>query len=93
MLETCFGTLKSTTHMAIATRGGFTNGEDGILAERIRGILNGNVWVNQFAKSLKLDERKKHKFKPGVAFSVITTDNGKEALVSSFIQFFFSFSW
>lgn len=85
MMDTSFATLKSTAHLATVTKGGgLTNGEDGIFGERIRGSLNGNVWVNQLAKSLKLDEKRKHKFKPGVASSVITTENGKETLVSSF---------
>lgn len=64
----CFATLKSTPPLAKVSKGGFFNGEDGI---------------NQLAKRLKLDDRRKQKFKPGVAFANITTEIGKDTVVSS----------
>lgn len=73
--------LKSTAHLGRVSKGGFENGEKEFLGEQIRGSLNNNnLRVNNLSKSLKL-EKKESKIKPGVAFSVITTENGKETLV------------
>ncbi|KAL3515150.1 hypothetical protein ACH5RR_022052 [Cinchona calisaya] len=81
MMDSTFANLKSRIHLGIVTKsGGITNGEDGIFGERIRGSLKGNVWINQLSKSLKFDEKKKHKFKLGAVSSVITTENGKETV-------------
>ncbi|XP_071930719.1 glucose-1-phosphate adenylyltransferase large subunit 1-like isoform X2 [Coffea arabica] len=74
VMDTGFATMKATAHLATV------NGENGIWGERVKGSLNGNFWVNQLAKSLKLDYEKKQKFKPGAAFSVITRETGKETL-------------
>lgn len=80
-MDTCFVALKSTAHLGRVSKGGFENGEKEFLGEQIRGSLNNNnLRVNNLSKSLKL-EKKESKIKPGVAFSVITTENGKETLV------------
>ena len=77
-VDTGLAKRKTTAHLATV------NGENGVWGESVKGSLNGNFWVNQLAKSLKLDYEKKQKFKPGAAFSVITRETGKETLVSSF---------
>ncbi|XP_009621409.1 glucose-1-phosphate adenylyltransferase large subunit 1 [Nicotiana tomentosiformis] len=79
-MDTCCVALKSTAHLGRVSKGGFENGEKEFLGEQIRGSLNNNnLRVNNLSKSLKL-EKKESKIKPGVAFSVITTENGKETL-------------
>lgn len=67
--------LKSTTRLPR---------ENEFWGRKIRERLNSNVLVNQSAKSLKL-ERNGRKIKPGVAFSVLTRETGKETLVSLII--------
>lgn len=70
-MEFC-ATLKSTANLPR---------ESEFFGGRIRGSLNNNVLVSQSRKSLKLEGKKK-KIKAGVAFSVLTTENGRETLVS-----------
>nr|GMD05047.1 glucose-1-phosphate adenylyltransferase large subunit 1-like [Ipomoea batatas] len=60
-------TLKSTTHLPR---------ESELWGKR---MLKNSVLVKQFGKSLKL-ERNGRKIKPGVAFSVLTRETGKETL-------------
>ncbi|KAI5660942.1 hypothetical protein M9H77_20265 [Catharanthus roseus] len=74
-METFCSTLKSANFP-----GGFGNGEEGFWGERIRGSLNNSIWVNQTAKCLRIGEKKVKKFKTGMAFSVLTTENGKETV-------------
>ena len=61
----CYMTLKANTHVEKASKGGFNN----------------NVWVNQLAKSFKID-KSFNRLKPAVAFSVLTSGNGKETVIS-----------
>lgn len=72
--------MKSTAHLGGVTTGGFNNGEKEFFGEKIRGSLKNNFRINQLSKSLKL-EKKENKIKPGVAYSVITTENDRETLV------------
>jgi len=80
-MDFCCATLKANTHVAKASKGGFNNGDKDFWGERIRGSFNNSVWVNQLAKSLKVD-KSVNKFKPGVAFSILTSSNGRETVVS-----------
>ncbi|KAM0028869.1 putative glucose-1-phosphate adenylyltransferase [Helianthus debilis subsp. tardiflorus] len=63
--------------------GGLRNGDEGFWGEKIRGRLNGAVWVNHVQKRLVFQKQIRKVTKPGVAFSVITSDSGKETLVET----------
>lgn len=76
-MDTCCAAMKSTVHLGRVSTGGFNNGEKEIFGEKIRGSLNNNLRINQLSKSLKLEK----KIKPGVAYSVITTENDTETVV------------
>lgn len=66
------------------SKGGFvSNGNNRFFGERIRGSLNRNDWSNGIEKSLKFEKRAR-KIKPGVSFSVLTSNNGIETMVSTF---------
>ncbi|PHT59103.1 Glucose-1-phosphate adenylyltransferase large subunit, chloroplastic/amyloplastic [Capsicum baccatum] len=78
-MDTCCVAVKSTAHLGRVSKGGFNNGEKEFFGEQIRGSLKNNLKFNQSSKSLKL-EKKENKIKPGVAFSVITTENEQETL-------------
>lgn len=80
VMDSCCVVLRANTPVAKASKGGFNNGDTEFWGERIRGSFN-NIWVNQFAKSLKVD-KSVNKFTPGVAFAVLTSNNGKETVVS-----------
>lgn len=75
-------TIKASTHMPQSSKGGLSYGDNGFLGEKLKGSLTNNFGVNQLTKCLKT-EKKVRRFKAGVAFSVITTKETKEALVSS----------
>lgn len=72
-------TIKASTHMPQSSKIGLSYGENGFLGEKLKGSLTNNFEVNQLTKCLKT-EKKVRRFKPGVAFSVITTKETKEAL-------------
>ncbi|KAJ9704757.1 hypothetical protein PVL29_003011 [Vitis rotundifolia] len=78
-MDSCCVTLKTKAHLAKASRGGLSNGDNEFWGERMRGSLNNSGWVSQLAKGLKTEKRPR-KIKPGVAFSVITSNNGKETV-------------
>lgn len=80
-MDSCCVTFKAKAHLAKASRGGLSNGDNEFWGERIRGSLNNSGWVSQLAKGLKTEKRPR-KIKPGVACSVITSNNGKETVVS-----------
>ncbi|PHT92720.1 Glucose-1-phosphate adenylyltransferase large subunit, chloroplastic/amyloplastic [Capsicum annuum] len=80
-MDTCCVAVKSTAHLGRVSKGGFNNGEKEFFGEQIRGSLKNNLKFNQSSKSLKL-EKKENKIKPGVAFSVITTENEQETLTA-----------
>lgn len=54
-------------------------GDNRFFGERIRGSLNRNNWSNCIEKSLKFGKRVR-KIKPGVSFSVLTSNNGVETM-------------
>ncbi|CAH9057478.1 unnamed protein product [Cuscuta europaea] len=64
-------TLKSTAHFPR---------ESEFWGERIRGSLKNHSFAGQFRKSLRLEGKKKQKVKAGVAFSVLTAENGRETV-------------
>ncbi|KAL4615813.1 hypothetical protein ACB092_07G154300 [Castanea dentata] len=76
-MDSCCLNLKLNSHLAKA-KGGFCRENDWFCGDRIRGSLKNDVWVNQLAKSLRT-EKKARKFRPGVSFAVITSNNAKEA--------------
>ncbi|KAL9354390.1 hypothetical protein Peur_052360 [Populus x canadensis] len=78
-MDSCCVALRANTHVAKASKGGFNNGDKEFWGERIRGSFNNSVWVNQFAKSLKVD-KSVNKFKPSVAFAILTSNNGRETV-------------
>ncbi|XP_002283855.1 glucose-1-phosphate adenylyltransferase large subunit 1 [Vitis vinifera] len=78
-MDSCCVTFKAKAHLAKASRGGLSNGDNEFWGERIRGSLNNSGWVSQLAKGLKTEKRPR-KIKPGVACSVITSNNGKETV-------------
>ncbi|KAG5624969.1 hypothetical protein H5410_010187 [Solanum commersonii] len=78
-MDTCCVPMKSTVHLGRVITGGFNNGEKEFFGEKIRGSLNSNLRINQLSKSLKL-EKKENKIKPGVAYSVITTENDTQTV-------------
>ncbi|PHU10628.1 Glucose-1-phosphate adenylyltransferase large subunit, chloroplastic/amyloplastic [Capsicum chinense] len=80
-MDTCCVAVKSTAHLGRVSKGGFNNGEKEFFGEQIRGSLKNNLKFNQSSKSLKL-EKKENKIKPGIAFSVITTENEQETLTA-----------
>lgn len=97
-MDSYCATLGGSTHL---TRTGKRDGESGFWGERISGSLKSNVLVNKLSMSLKIDQRIR-KIKPGVAFSVMTSNNATEIIVSSIgLQIFFclfvylvcSFGW
>lgn len=82
-METCCYTLKSTANLPAMSKGRFRNGEEGFWGERTRGSLNKFAWVNNHsAKCSRIGDKKMHKIKTGTAFSVLTTGNGTEIMVS-----------
>ncbi|KAL8096944.1 hypothetical protein AgCh_030141 [Apium graveolens] len=56
-----------------------SNGDNGFFGERIRGSFDRNEWSNCFEKCLKFGNRVR-KIKPGVCFSVLTSNNGVETM-------------
>ena len=84
-MDYCCSTLKGNTHLLKLSGcdGGLRNGDQGFL--RGSKILNDSVWLK---KNLRVQKRGGSKIKPGVAFSVITSDNGKETLVEVKVSIF-----
>lgn len=80
-MDPCCLTFKAKAHLAKASRGGLINGDNEFWGERLRGSLSNMGWVNQLSKGLKTEKRHR-KIRPGVAFSVITSDSDKGTLVS-----------
>lgn len=65
-------------------RSGFvSNGDERFWGKRIKGSVNNTDLNNVFAKRLKI-ARSARMIKPGTAFSVLTSENGKGTLVSFF---------
>lgn len=74
--------MKSSTQFCKVTSGFVSNGDEGFWGERIKGGVNSSD-LNNFVKSSKI-ARRVRMIKPGAAFSVLTSGNGKETLVSKF---------
>ncbi|GJV66949.1 glucose-1-phosphate adenylyltransferase large subunit 1-like protein [Tanacetum coccineum] len=75
-MDYCCASLNSSAHLVKF------NGDEGFLRS-----LNGNAWVNDVQKRLKFQKKGGKNLKHGVAFSVITSDNGKETLVEVSLSF------
>ncbi|KAI3513949.1 hypothetical protein L1887_12197 [Cichorium endivia] len=79
-----FNTKKTCPVALNGGDGGLRNWDKGFLrGEKTRGSLNGTVWVNHLHKKLSLQKRHSKITKRGVAYSVITSDNGKETMVET----------
>ncbi|XP_021731563.1 glucose-1-phosphate adenylyltransferase large subunit 1-like [Chenopodium quinoa] len=77
-MDSYCATIGANTKLA---RTGKFYGGNGIWGEKIRGSLKyGNVLVNHLSRSLKTDQRGRN-IKPGVAFSVLTSNNATETLI------------
>ncbi|KAL2498268.1 Glucose-1-phosphate adenylyltransferase large subunit 2 [Abeliophyllum distichum] len=59
------------------TNRSLSHGGNGFWGEKIRGSLKNKAFGKQFSKNLR-SENKGNKFKPGVAFAVVTRDINKE---------------
>lgn len=79
-MESCCATIGTNTHLGRAGKSGFRDGESGFWGKRTRGNFNCKVLVNMGPMSQKSDHRAR-KFKPGVAFSILTSDNPTETLI------------
>lgn len=77
-MDFCSISLKANTHLGKSSS---SIGDNGFWGEKIRGSLNDSVWVNQLAKSLKTEKRVR-KCKPGVAYSILTSNNATDSVVS-----------
>ncbi|KAK9270397.1 hypothetical protein L1049_025976 [Liquidambar formosana] len=77
-MDSCFGTLKGNAHLMQVNKAGVSAGDNGFWGQRIRGSLKRRD-LSQLWKSLRTEERIR-KVKPGVAFSVFTSDIDKETL-------------
>ncbi|KAK7840609.1 glucose-1-phosphate adenylyltransferase large subunit 1 [Quercus suber] len=77
-MDSCCLNLKPNSYLAKA-KGGLTHENNWFWGDRIRGSLKNDVWVNQLAKSLRA-EKKARKFRPGVSFAVITSNDAPEAV-------------
>ncbi|KAL7585901.1 hypothetical protein Lser_V15G45740 [Lactuca serriola] len=85
-MDYCCSTPKNSTHLPKLSGGdgGLRNCDDGFLrGEKIRGNINDTVWANHLRKKLSFQKRNSKTKKPGVAFSVLTSDNGKETMVET----------
>lgn len=83
-MDYCCSTPKNSTHLPKLSGGdgGVRYCDDGFLrGEKIRGSINDTVWANHLRKKLSFQKRNSKTTKPGVAFSVLTSDNGKETMV------------
>uniref|UniRef100_A0A7C8YJ33 Glucose-1-phosphate adenylyltransferase n=1 Tax=Opuntia streptacantha TaxID=393608 RepID=A0A7C8YJ33_OPUST len=80
-MESCCATLGTNTLLVRAGKSGFRDWENGFWGERVRANFNCNVLVNMAPKSQKSDQRGR-KFKPGVAVSVLTSNNPTETLIT-----------
>lgn len=80
-MDSCCATLQGNAHPVKFGRGGVRNMGAGIWGESMRGCLKSRDLRTQFLKNSKSESSRVTKFKPGVAYSVLT-DINQEALVS-----------
>ncbi|GMH18178.1 hypothetical protein Nepgr_020019 [Nepenthes gracilis] len=79
-MDSCCATLKASNHLARARKNGFTDEGKRFWGEKTRGSLNNNVWIDGLSRSLGTYQMIK-KIKPGVAFSVMTSNNTTETVM------------
>ncbi|KAE8690636.1 putative SNF1-related protein kinase regulatory subunit gamma 1 [Hibiscus syriacus] len=77
-MESCCLKMKANSHLVNVRKGGFINGDNAFLGDRIRGSLNNSLWVNHVANSLSVDNKKEMKLKTGVS-AILTSNNRREA--------------
>lgn len=82
-MDSCVSTLGANTHLGNLSKCGLTGRENGVLGKNTRGSPNKSLWVDQLGKGFSYEKRAK-KIIPRVSCSVITSENGKETLVSHF---------
>lgn len=73
-MDSCCATLKGNAHPV-------RNMGAGLWGESMRGCLKSRDLRTQFLKNSKSESNRITKFKPGVAYSVLTSDINKEAMV------------
>ncbi|KAE8057144.1 hypothetical protein FH972_013857 [Carpinus fangiana] len=78
-MDSCCATLKGNAHPFKLGRGGVRNMGAGFWGESMRGCLKSRDLSTQFLKHSKSESSRVTKFKPGVAYSVLT-DINKEAM-------------
>lgn len=84
-MDFCCAAPKPNGHLGKASQGGLRCEENGIFGERIRGSLENKSWFKN--QSLGTEKKRLKKAKPGVAFSVLTSNDTKEALTLQVPQF------
>lgn len=72
-MDSCCATLKGNAHPV-------RNMGAGLWGESMRGCLKSRDLRTQFLKNSKTESNRITKFKPGVAYSVLTSDINKEAM-------------
>lgn len=82
-MDSCFATLKANVHPVKVCRG-VRNMGTGFWGESIGVSQKGRDLSAQFLKSSESESRRVTKVKPGVPFSVLTSDINKEVVVSEF---------
>ncbi|KAH7517796.1 glucose-1-phosphate adenylyltransferase large subunit 1 [Ziziphus jujuba] len=86
-MDFCCVSLKPNSHLAKASQGDLSNGENRFLGEKIRGgSLNNSIWGKQMPNAWRTEKRVK-RVNPGVAFSVLTSNTPKETLTLQVPQF------
>ena len=81
-MESCCATFGANSRLAIAGKSVLRDVENVFWGDRIRGGFNNNFLVTQLPKNLKSSHGVR-KIKPGAAYSVLTSKNAPETLVSS----------
>lgn len=85
--------MQSSPQFSRARSGFVNNGDDGFWGRRITGGVNNTDLSDLLSKRAKIG-RRVGMIKPGAAFSVLTSENGKETLVSilSYLRSFHSYT-
>lgn len=86
-MDSCCATLKANAY-PVKLGGGLNNGGTRFWGESIRGSPKSRDLSTQLLKSSKKETSRITKLKPGVAYSVLTSDINKQNLVSDFIWVF-----
>ncbi|GAB2267316.1 Glucose-1-phosphate adenylyltransferase large subunit 1 [Dionaea muscipula] len=77
-MDSCCATLRANTHFPMAGKFGFTDGKNGFGfggKKPVEGSVRSDGWINGLSRSLRVNHQKARKFRSGVAFSVLTSDN------------------